>query len=134
MSQQATRARPVSPHLQIYRFTWTMAMSIIHRITGTAAYFGSFILAAWLMSAAIGPQAFDGMQAALGSPLGLLILLGLTWALIHHGLGGVRHLVWDTGWGLDPVWRERLTLATLIGSVTLTIVVFGIGLALFLSS
>lgn len=131
---KAARERPLSPHLQVYRLTLTMAMSIAHRITGTAAYFGAVIFVAWLMSAAIGPAAFDGMQAAFGSILGLLILLGLTWSLIHHALGGVRHLIWDTGWGLDPVWRERLTLATLVGSVVLTVIVFGIGLALLFSS
>jgi succinate dehydrogenase / fumarate reductase cytochrome b subunit len=131
---KAARERPLSPHLQVYRLTLTMAMSIVHRITGTAAYFGTVIFVAWLMSAAIGPGAFDNMQAAFGSILGLLILLGLTWSLIHHALGGVRHLIWDTGRGLDPVWRERLTLATLVGSVVLTIIVFGIGLALLFSS
>lgn len=131
---KAARERPLSPHLQVYRLTLTMAMSIVHRITGTAIYFGTVLFVAWLMSAAIGPSAFDGMQAAFGSIFGLLVLLGLTWALIHHALGGVRHLIWDTGWGLDPEWRERLTLATLVGSVALTVVVFGIGLVMYFSS
>lgn len=131
---KAARERPLSPHLQVYRLTLTMAMSIVHRITGTAAYFGTVIFVAWLMSAAIGPGTFDNMQAAFGSFLGILILLGLTWSLIHHALGGVRHLIWDTGWGLDPLWRERLTLATLVGSVVLTVIVFGIGLVMFFSA
>ena len=113
--------RPLSPHLQIYRPVMTMMMSIAHRITGAALYFGSILLVAWLLAAAAGPDAFVRAQTFMGSPIGLLLLFGFTWALFHHALGGIRHLIWDTGQGMDAPWRERLAYGTLIGSVALTI-------------
>ncbi|SHO65096.1 succinate dehydrogenase subunit C [Pseudoxanthobacter soli DSM 19599] len=121
--------RPVSPHLQIYRMTLTMAMSIVHRITGGALYFGTILLAIWLIAAAAGPSAFETVNAIYGSIIGRLILFGYTWALIHHMLGGIRHLIWDTGRGFDPASRETLARLNIIGSVVLTIVLWGIGLA-----
>ena len=116
--------RPLSPHLQIYRPVMTMMMSIAHRITGAALYFGSVLLVAWLLAAAAGPDAFLRAQTFMGSPIGLLLLFGFTWALFHHALGGIRHLIWDTGRGMDAPWRDRLAYGTLIGSVTLTILLW----------
>ena len=113
--------RPLSPHLQIYRPVMTMMMSIAHRITGAALYFGAILLVAWLLAAAAGPDAFLRAQTFMGSPIGLLLLFGFTWALLHHALGGIRHLIWDTGRGMDAPWRDRLAYGTLIGSVALTI-------------
>ena len=121
------RPRPLSPHLQVYRLTLTMAMSIVHRITGTALYFGTMILAWWLIAAAVGPNAYSNVEWFMGTLIGKLILFGYTWALIHHALGGVRHLIWDLGYGFEEAEREMLTLATLVGSVALTIVVWVIG-------
>lgn len=122
--------RPLSPHLQIYRPVMTMMMSIAHRITGAALYFGSILLIAWLLAAAAGPDAFLRAQTFMGSPIGLLLLFGFTWALFHHALGGIRHLIWDTGRGMDAPWRDRLAYGTLIGSVALTILLW---IALFLA-
>lgn len=116
--------RPLSPHLQIYKPTLTMAMSIIHRITGAALYFGTVLLALFLIAAASGKTGYGVAAAVYGSFLGKLVLFGYTWALIHHMLGGIRHFIWDTGAGLDPVGRETIVKATLIGSVTLTLVVW----------
>ncbi len=116
--------RPLSPHLQIYRPVMTMMMSIAHRITGAALYFGSLLLVGWLLAAAAGPQAFARTQSFMGSPIGLLLLFGFTWALFHHALGGIRHLIWDTGRGMDHPWREWLAYGTLIGSVSLTILLW----------
>ena len=87
-------ARPLSPHLQIYRLTLTMAMSIVHRMTGAALYFGTLLLAWWLLAAAAGPNAFAAFQSVASSFIGRVVLFGYTWALIHHMLGGLRHLVW----------------------------------------
>jgi succinate dehydrogenase / fumarate reductase cytochrome b subunit len=115
--------RPLSPHLQIYRVTITMAMSIVHRITGSALYVGMLLFAWWLFAAA-NPRHFDTINGFLGSWFGRLILFGFTWALLHHLLGGIRHLIWDTGHGLEPGEREFLAWATLLGSVTLTVVVW----------
>src|SRR6185312_2731617 len=95
------RPRPLSPHLQIYRLTLTMAMSIVHRITGAALYFGLALVAWWLIAAATGPNAYATFEAFAGSLIGRLILFGYTWALIHHGLGGIRHLIWDFGRGFE---------------------------------
>ncbi len=125
---KARRDRPLSPHLQIYRPTLTMTMSIVHRITGMALYFGTLILAWWLIAVASGPNAYSTIEAFMGSLIGRLVLLGYTWALIHHMLGGIRHLIWDTGHGFGPVEREWLARATLAGSIGLTIVLWTVGL------
>jgi succinate dehydrogenase / fumarate reductase cytochrome b subunit len=123
----ARRARPLSPHLQIYRPMLTMMMSIVHRMTGAALYFGMALLAWWLLAAASGPNAYATFEWAAGSLVGQIILFGFTWALLHHALGGIRHLIWDLIYGFEPTEREFLALATLVGSVALTIVVWIVG-------
>jgi succinate dehydrogenase / fumarate reductase cytochrome b subunit len=121
------KPRPLSPHLQVYRMTLTMAMSIVHRITGAALYFGTILLAWWLIAVTVGPNAYANIEWFMGTWIGRLILFGYTWALLHHALGGVRHLIWDLGRGFEPAEREMLTLATLIGSIALTIVLWVVG-------
>lgn len=116
--------RPLSPHLQIYRLTMPFLMSGFHRVTGVVLYFGMLIPAAWLLASASGPQWFDSVNSLIGTFLGRLVLFGYTWGLIHHMLGGVRHLIWDTGRGLDLVSIEIFAWATLIGSVGLTAAVW----------
>jgi succinate dehydrogenase / fumarate reductase cytochrome b subunit len=123
----AQRARPLSPHLQIYKPMLTMVMSIVHRITGAALYFGMALIAWWLIAAASGPNAYADFEAFTGSIIGRIILIGYTWALMLHMLGGIRHLIWDTLHGLEPADREMLVLATLIGSIALTILLWVIG-------
>ena len=120
--------RPLSPHLQIYRWPLTMVVSILHRITGAGLYVGSALLAWWLIAAATSEPAFGFINRLLGSWLGLVVLFGFSLALIHHMLGGLRHLFWDFGVGLDKPARDRLALANLIGSVGLTIAVWAVGL------
>jgi succinate dehydrogenase / fumarate reductase cytochrome b subunit len=117
----APRARPVSPHLQIYRFTMTMTMSIVHRITGIANYVGTAILALWLLSAAVGGAFFDLSNPILGSWFGQLVLFGYTWSLFHHALGGIRHFVWDFLQAMDPAGREMIVRLQLALSILLTI-------------
>ncbi len=119
--------RPLSPHLQIYRLTLTMAMSIAHRMTGAILYVGTVLVAWWLVAAASGPNAYAGVQWFMGSFVGLLILFGYTWVLIHHMLGGIRHLIWDTGRGFGPSEREWLARATIVGSVGLTGLLWVVG-------
>jgi len=121
------RARPLSPHLQIYKPMLTMMMSIVHRITGGALYFGTLLLVWWLTAAAAGPNAYGQVQWFMETWLGRLILLGYTWALIHHMLGGIKHLIWDLGYGFEPAEREWLTIATLIGSIGFTILIWVVG-------
>jgi succinate dehydrogenase / fumarate reductase, cytochrome b subunit len=127
---ERTVERPLSPHLGIYRLTITMVMSIVHRITGGALYFGTLLLAAWLISLAMGERAYDSVNALFGHPLGKLVLLGYTWAVVHHMLGGMRHLLWDTGRGLDLKSVDFLSWLTIILSPTATVAVWAIGLAL----
>jgi succinate dehydrogenase / fumarate reductase cytochrome b subunit len=121
------KQRPLSPHLQIYRPMLTMMMSIVHRVTGAALYFGTLILAWWLIAAASGPSAYSGFEVFIGSIVGRTILFGYTWALIHHMLGGLRHFVWDLGYGFESTEREYLVVATLIGSIGLTLVLWALG-------
>ncbi len=116
--------RPLSPHLQIYRWSWTMAMSIFHRATGVANYLGTVLVAAWLLAMATGPGAYDAVQGFFGSIVGRLILFGYTWSLMHHMLGGVRHLVWDFGHGMEREQRMGMARFTLIGSVALTLLIW----------
>ncbi|MCG6121755.1 MAG: succinate dehydrogenase, cytochrome b556 subunit [Microvirga sp.] len=121
--------RPLSPHLQIYRWTWTMAMSVVHRITGVALYLGTAILAVWLVAMASGPDAYASAQWLLGSWFGIAILFGYTWALTHHMLGGLRHFIWDFGKGFGDEHRFLLAKATLAGSVALTILIWVVAFA-----
>lgn len=97
----ATANRPLSPHLQIYRWQNSMTLSILHRATGIALTVGTLLLVYWLAAAAAGPQAFDTAQTLLGSFLGRLCLIGWSFALFYHLANGIRHLAWDTGWGFE---------------------------------
>jgi len=119
--------RPLSPHLTIYHPALTMVMSIAHRITGAALYFGTVLVAWWLIAAASGPNAYGVVQWFMGTLLGRVVLLGYTFALLHHMLGGLRYLIWDTGRGFGPIEREWLVRAGLFGSITLTAVLWIVG-------
>jgi len=127
MSQPtATHARPVSPHLTVYRWRPTMAMSIAHRITGIALYFGMLLVVAWLVAAASGPAWFERADWLLGSWFGILVLVGFTWALFHHLFGGVRHYIWDTGVGMGKETSTRLAWLTLAASLVSTALTWAI--------
>lgn len=132
MSQSpATRAqakpRPLSPHLSIYRPPITMTTSILHRITGCALYVGTLLVAWWLIAAA-GPQSyFDFVNGIFGSWFGRLVLIGYTWALMLHLLGGVRHFIWDAGAGLEKHTASKIAWASLVGSAVLTLAIWVAG-------
>ena len=121
MSEPKPVARPLSPHLQIYRPMLTMMMSIMHRITGAALYLGTLLLIWWFVAGARSDQAFDVAQMFFGHWFGKIILFGFSWALIHHFLGGLRHLLWDTGRGFDRKTIEWVARANLAGGIVLTI-------------
>ena len=123
------RPRPLSPHLDVYRLTLTMAMSIVHRITGVGLYIGVLLLAWFLLALSSDATTFATFSSFIRSFIGQLLLLGFTWALFHHMLGGVRHALWDAGIGLDHPLRERLAQGTLIGGIALTIIAWIIGYA-----
>ncbi len=91
----------MSPHLQIWRWHVTMLTSILHRVTGVGLYLAGLMVAAWAVSLAAGPEAYATFKALLGSPLGKLVMLGMTASLFYHLANGIRHLVWDFGHGLD---------------------------------
>ena len=122
------RERPLSPHIQIYKWTLPFLMSGFHRVTGFVLYFGFALIAWWLLAAASGPSAYANVQWFYGTFIGRLVLLGYTWGLIHHTLGGIRHLFWDLGYGFGKNEREWLSRATLFGSITLTILLWAVGL------
>jgi succinate dehydrogenase / fumarate reductase cytochrome b subunit len=127
MANDKSAARPLSPHLQIYRPMLTMMMSIMHRITGVGLYFGIVLLVWWLTAASISDGYFEFVQGFFGHWFGRLLLFGFTWALIHHALGGLRHLLWDTGRGFDLNLVEWLARANLAGSIVLTLLLWVIG-------
>jgi succinate dehydrogenase / fumarate reductase cytochrome b subunit len=93
--------RPLSPHIQIYRWQLTSVLSILHRATGVGLSAGTILLVWWLVAAASGPDSYEGVQEFLGSWLGLLLLFLWTWSLFYHLCNGIRHLVWDSGHALD---------------------------------
>ncbi len=129
MTDSVTRSRPLSPHLQIYRWPITMVISIAHRITGGALYFGTLLLVFLLLSAASGEAAYDRASIVFGSVLGRLVLFGYSFALIHHMLGGIRHFIWDTGRGMEPGTREALAWANIVGSIVLTLILWALAFA-----
>ena len=98
---KARREPPMSPFLTVWRWHITMATSILHRATGVALYVGALIGAAWAISLARGPEAYGSFKHLLGSPLGKLVMFGLTVSFFFHLANGIRHLVWDTGRGLE---------------------------------
>ncbi|GMV68101.1 MAG: hypothetical protein AMXMBFR76_05400 [Pseudomonadota bacterium] len=121
--------RPLSPHLQVYRWSLTMAMSILHRATGIALSVGSILIVAWIAALAAGPDAFATAQALAGSPIGLLILFGWSVALFYHLCNGIRHLFWDIGMGFEKAQARRSGWLTLASTVALTALAWGVGLS-----
>jgi succinate dehydrogenase / fumarate reductase, cytochrome b subunit len=113
-----TGSRPLSPHVQVWRWHLTALASIMHRGTGVALYVGALIAAGWATSLAAGPQAFEAYRGLLGSPLGLLVMVGLTFSAFYHLANGVRHLFWDAGTGFEP----RTATATAAGAIAFAIV------------
>jgi len=116
--------RPLSPHLQIYRPLINMTMSIVHRLTGAALYFGTLLLVWWLTALATNEHYFNYVSAIFASLPGRIVLIGYTWALLHHMLGGLRHFVWDTGHGYDLKTVDRLSWGTLFASLALTALIW----------
>ena len=123
---QAPVQRPLSPHLQIYRLTLSMVMSGLHRITGLCLVAGMVLLTWWLLAAAAGQNAYGTFEGFASSWIGRLILLGFSWATLHHLIGGLRYLIWDLGYGLEPAEREWMVRANIIGSILATILLWAI--------
>jgi succinate dehydrogenase / fumarate reductase cytochrome b subunit len=114
--------RPLSPHLQVYKPQLTSVLSISHRATGLALSVGMVVLVGWLLATAIGPEAYADMRGFLGSWIGIVLLVGWTFSLFFHLCNGVRHLVWDTGHGLDLPTTYATGWAVVAVSAGLTVV------------
>ncbi len=123
-------SRPLSPHLQIYRWQLTSVLSILHRATGVALSVGTLMLVWWLVAAATGPAAYATARGFIGSWLGLLLLLGWTFALFFHLCNGIRHLFWDAGQGFELKTVYASGWAVVAGSGALTVLAWIAGLAL----
>jgi len=130
MTNKLEAERPLSPHLQIYRPMLTMMMSIAHRITGASLAVGFLLLTWWLVAISIGPDAYATVSDFFGSFIGRALLFLFTWALVHHMLGGIRHLIWDTGAALDKTSIEVAAWLTIISSIVLTVLIWVLGYAL----
>jgi succinate dehydrogenase / fumarate reductase cytochrome b subunit len=117
--------RPLSPHLQIYRWQLTSVLSILHRATGVALSVGAVLLVWWLVAAATGEAAYAQVQHFMGSPVGLALLFGWSVALFYHLCNGIRHLVWDSGHGLDLNSTYRGGWLVIAGTVILTAASWG---------
>jgi|SRR5687767_3135027 len=119
--------RPLSPHLGVYKFMYTMSLSILHRITGCVATVGFIAFVWWLMALASGPDAYAAAMRCLGSPLGKLLLVGFTFSFIYHFCNGIRHLVWDTGRGLERAQARRSGAVVILAALIFTAVVVWYG-------
>jgi succinate dehydrogenase / fumarate reductase cytochrome b subunit len=115
---KGAEARPLSPHLQVWRWHLTLLASIMHRGTGIVLYGAALIAAGWAAALASGPQAFECYRGLLGSPLGKLVLVGVTFSAFYHLANGVRHLFWDAGAGFAP----RIANASAAGAIAFGVV------------
>lgn len=122
------RERPLSPHLQVYRFQITMVMSILHRITGCVIAVGAFGIVWWLYAAAAGPEAYATFMACATSIVGLVIGFGVSFCLVYHFFNGIRHLIWDVGLGFEipQFYASGWTVTALTAVVTLALWFFAL--------
>lgn len=124
--------RPLSPHLQAYRPQITSVLSIFHRITGVALSAGTLLMVWWIVAAALGADAYAGVQAFVASPIGLVLLFGWTAALFYHLCSGIRHLAWDAGYGFDKPHYAYTGYAVLIATASCTLLAWAVGLIVWL--
>lgn len=121
MSTTTTRQRPLSPHLQIYRWQYTMALSILHRATGVALSIGLLLFTYWLVALASGREAYADARDVFAHPLTKAALIGFSFAFFFHLLNGVRHLTWDTGHGLEKKSARASGWVAFLGALAATI-------------
>jgi succinate dehydrogenase cytochrome b subunit len=113
-------ARPLSPHLSVYRFMYTMALSILHRITGLLLSIGLLVLIYWLMSASLGELSYGGAVTFLSAPLFRVLLLGWLLAFAYHLCNGIRHLLWDVGIGFEKHQARASAWLVIIAALLIT--------------
>jgi succinate dehydrogenase / fumarate reductase cytochrome b subunit len=117
--------RPLSPHLSIYRWPITMALSILHRATGVANAVGLLVLAAWLIQAAGGEASYTAFTGVMGSWFGLLVLAGFSFSFFYHLCNGIRHLVWDAGRGFEKQQANMSSYIVIASAFVLTLLFWG---------
>ena len=118
--------RPLSPFITIFRWPITMATSIVHRITGVALAGGTLLLAWWLIAASNGPESYQFFTDTAASPLGQLVLFGITWALAFHAANGIRHLAWDLGYGFQIQTANKSGILVIVLSLLIAIGFFAL--------
>ena len=123
--------RPLSPHLQVYRWPLSMALSILHRVSGVGLGIGTLLLAGWLLTAASSETGFERFQYFLGSAVGLFLLFGWSLALVFHMMTGIRHLWMATGAGFEVAEYKRTGIAVLAATAALTVLIWVAGLMMW---
>lgn len=127
MAKQSADPRPLSPHLQVWRWHPTMASSIFHRASGVANYVGAVLITLWLVLLAAGPDAYAVVEGVMAGPLAIvfkLVLFGFTLSLIYHLLNGARHLIWDMGSGFDPKGSNTRSLLIIAAAILVTLAIW----------
>ena len=129
----AAQQRPLSPHLDIYRWGITMSLSILHRATGVFIAFGAFLMAFWLVTVASGDDEYRRFVELAGSVPGRLLLVAILASFLYHLLNGIRHLLWDIGWGLEMprvvTTGATVVVLTVMGTAWIAWLAFAAGAA-----
>jgi succinate dehydrogenase cytochrome b subunit len=126
MPPSPVRIRPTSPHLDIYRWQIGNTLSILHRLTGVALALGLIALCYWFLALASGPEVYGAAMRLFASPLGMLVMVGWTFAFLYHLLNGVRHLFWDVGVGFERTQRHASGWIVVLGAIGLTVGVWAL--------
>ena len=113
---------PLSPHLQIYRWHISSLLSITHRISGVINFIALILILFWLIALSLGENNYESFLLMINSFFGKFILIGFTWSMIFHLLSGVRHLVWDLGYGFEIKIANISGIIVIISSLVLTII------------
>ncbi|MEZ5669330.1 MAG: succinate dehydrogenase, cytochrome b556 subunit [Alphaproteobacteria bacterium] len=129
----APSSRPLSPHLQVYRLPLLAKLSILHRMTGVALFFGTVIWVWWLIAAAVGDDAFEAARWFIGSWLGQIMLVGWTFALFFHLANGIRHLGWDAGLGFELKAANATGWLVVMFALGMTVLVWVAGYIVWLA-
>lgn len=124
------RERPVSPNIQfdggVWRWHLTMAASILHRVTGIGLYLGALVMLVWALSLASGPDAYAAFAGLAGSRIGKAGFFVLTLCVFYHLGNGVRHLVWDVGYGFAPQTATRTAWLVIAFAVLATLALWAL--------
>jgi succinate dehydrogenase / fumarate reductase, cytochrome b subunit len=130
-STSAANSRPLSPHLEIYRLPLVAILSITHRFTGIANTLGLAMLTCWLIAAASGPAPYEAVMDFFGSFIGIVMLFGWTLSIFYHLCNGIRHLVWDVGYGYELGAAYKSGYAVIGAAVVLTVLTWIVGIIVF---